>query len=584
MRRSKFLLKHLNGSKVIIIFILVVLLIIIHSYNLQAETLSKRQLFFTGILSYFDVDIKISSPGVFLTDNNGNIIQDGDYVCDFTRDLMTRDNLYTEEKGEWYFNGGRLASPPIIWDKEKVEEAKELVKAWYCCQEFCKWGCANYGCDPKACCEWIRQQCNQDCGFNKPGGRFLDTDRTFVGWTRKAQLFCNNITMYGIKASKMGAGYYSLSNSSAVICDEDEGGIACFACARNNLLAPNGSNSNELYIFKKRLNDKELKDKARTTDFISIDKNDVNPVLEIKNFTLTILDEMVLRLMIKNKGNIPLRIKDFSVLFDDDKVGFVDVLGVNDSEVEPNDNVDVVLKLDKFFDDPCELLDNKLKVVVFYDAPRFKCDFNVDDKVSYDYTFTPDLNTGYDVKEFLPKDDLFVYSKQPRKVKNDRIDLHIGKDDNNGLSRTIILFDKKKLSKELDVDRILKAKLLLSVRDVVDYEGVDSENIEQSINAFEIIKKLNADRTNWFRQPKINDEKIDSFIAREGDGVKGVSVDVTHCLKTKDCYGVVLKADDESEKKETIINALESEEKPIIKVYYETDKTLGDVCQVGRNI
>ncbi len=558
---KKYNLKYsLKDSRIILlIFILSLFVLFLLTFNVRADTIQKDVLFITGSHSFFNATLKFSTTGVSLIDSGGNTIEDGDFVCDLTKDSLTRDNIFTSDSGEWYFNGGQVASPEIIWNKELVEVVRERIS-------------------------------NDGCRFNN----FCPSSPSFSGWNVYDILPDNSKNELDQTLT------HHLNNSNRipglregnVVCGIFDDGIKCFAFVKGGagwycIYAPCGHVDDFLVVSKDEFDVGALSELLSSdtsssgdslsslfdsVDFVSVDSSDVDYGFVVDGFNVSLLDDVLVSFKLVNDGDIPLRVKGFSVLFGDDKVGFVDVLKVNGSEVEPNDSVDVILKLDKFFDDPCELLNNKLKVVVFYDAPRFKCDFTIDDEVVYDYVFSPDLNAGYELKEFLPKDDLFVYSKQPRKTKDNRIDLHVGKDDNNGLSRTIILFDKKKLGKELDVDKVLKAKLLLSVRDVVDYEG---ESDEQVVNAFEVIKDVDADRINWFRQPKINDESFDSFTAKKGEVV---SVDVTHCLKTKDCYGVVLRADDESEKKETIINALESEEKPTIKVYYETDKTLGDVC------
>ncbi|MGB9749070.1 MAG: hypothetical protein ACPLWC_04520, partial [Candidatus Woesearchaeota archaeon] len=107
----------------------IILLFLIMSFYLcffaRAETYEKRQLFFTGENSFFDVDLKISTTGKLLKDNNNNVLQEGDYVCDFSKENLKGDNFFDDENGEWYFNGGQMSSPSIVWDEEVVKKARD---------------------------------------------------------------------------------------------------------------------------------------------------------------------------------------------------------------------------------------------------------------------------------------------------------------------------------------------------------------------------------------------------------------------------------------------------------------------------
>jgi hypothetical protein len=233
-------------KKITSILILLFGVFLFFSNPVLGETYEKRQLFFTDVNDYFELDIKISTTDFLPKDNYNNLIEDGDYVCNFSReDLIksfekikdagdwnlralrddffpepspqpfVRDNFFRDRTGDWYFNGGRTVDPPIVWDKEKLEGVrKELIKIL-----------------------------NPNTQNNH--GKFLDTKASFEG--------LNLINLIPDAASLI------RTSNPTLICSNENEGIACIAIASSGavvkVFAPSDTNSYELHIFKKKISD-----------------------------------------------------------------------------------------------------------------------------------------------------------------------------------------------------------------------------------------------------------------------------------------------------------------------------------------
>ncbi|MEM2121351.1 MAG: DNRLRE domain-containing protein, partial [Candidatus Woesearchaeota archaeon] len=243
-------------------------------------------------------------------------------------------------------------------------------------------------------------------------------------------------------------------------------------------------------------------------------------------------------------------------------IGFVDVKSVINAELDVNSNVGVVLQLEKFFDDPCELLNKELRVVVEYDAPRFKCNYqingSVDDKIRIDENY----KTNYELKIINPEEDFYVSSKNPSVNFNGRNDLHVGNDD--GILRTYIYSEISKINKT----NLLKALLALNVMQI---KGDSNELV-----FYELPNNFNPKNIKWNLQPKIGEKIETKLINNVGDFV----IDITEYVKKGKGYGFSIRAYDESKNSDIIINSLESEQKPKIKLYYKSEKTLKEQCTI----
>ncbi|MGC8929845.1 MAG: DNRLRE domain-containing protein [Candidatus Woesearchaeota archaeon] len=518
----------------------IILLFLIMSFYLcffaRAETYEKRQLFFTGGNSFFDVDLKISTTGKLLKDNNNNVLQDGDYVCDFSKENLKEDNFFDDENGEWYFNGGQMSSPSIVWDEEVVKKARDIIIKLIPTNPYYTYTNTSYG--------YYRNQY----------GKFLDTPCSFCGWDTELQ----NI-ISGVELSNLSEGYTNM-RCGAVVCADEEKGIACIAVGAGYVFAPNGSNSYELFVFGKQVSGEALRALAEEINFETVSSSP-NYNLAMNDLKLNLLDKVVLSFKLKNDGEIPLRIKNIRVLFNGKELSFVDVLNIVNTEIGVGSNKDVVLELEKFFDDPCDLLNKDVKVVVEYDAPRFKCDHQISDSVEDKISITEDYKTNYELRVVYPQDDFYLYSKSPGNNFNNRIDLHVGNDD--GILRSYIYQDISKL----DSNNLLKA---LFVFNVMELKG---DNIEVSI--YKLPNNFNPSIIKWSVQPRIGEKIETKKIEKTGL----FDIDVTDYVKKKKGFGFALRAVDESLNADVIINSLESEQKPKIKLYYKSEKTLKEQCK-----
>ena len=510
---------------------IMLLVFFLFSLNLVfAETYEKRQLFFTGQNSFFDADLKISTTGVKLKDNNNNILQEGDYVCDFSKYSLVGDNFYEDANGEWYFNGGQTSSPPIIWDEEKVKEVREKVST----------------------------NLNLNYGQNVYGG-FIDTTKTFSGWNFPSLV----VSIDTVEIENTTGSFGPVRG--AVVCANENKGIACFALGVRSLdglryiFAPNGSYSYEWYVFEKHVSGEALRALASQINFQTVGSNPTYDLI-IRDLKLDLLDKIVLSFKLENDGEVPLRIKNIRVLFNNKELSFVDVLNIINVEVDVDSNKEVVLELEKFFDNPCDLLNKDVKVVVEYDAPRFKCDYQIFGSVEDKISITEDYKTNYELKIINPQDDFYVYSSNAGKNFNNRIDLHVGND--NGILRSYIYQDISKIN----TTNLLKALLVVNV---MELKGSNNE-----IVFYEIPNSFNPSSIKWSVQPKIG-EKIETKII-EKTGL--ITIDITEYVKKKKGFGFAIRAFDESINADTIINALESEQKPQIKLYYKSTKTLKEQC------
>ncbi|MEM2121959.1 MAG: hypothetical protein QXU20_04870, partial [Candidatus Woesearchaeota archaeon] len=118
-------IKHaINKKNNKILFVLIFFVIILFfTSSIFAQTYEK-EVNFVGSGVNIKMSLKFSTSGSewVLKDKNNNILQEGDYVCDFSKENLLKDNFFEDENGEWYFNGGTIASPEIIFNNEKFNE------------------------------------------------------------------------------------------------------------------------------------------------------------------------------------------------------------------------------------------------------------------------------------------------------------------------------------------------------------------------------------------------------------------------------------------------------------------------------
>jgi len=282
--------------------------------------------------------------------------------------------------------------------------------------------------------------------------------------------------------------------------------------------------------------------------------------MKIGEFKVMLADRITLSFKLHNTGRVPLRIKGFDVYFNEGRVAFDDLLHVTGKEVDVDSNKEVVLELSDYYDNLCDLIGGKLKVVVYYDAPRFKCNYEIDSLSETSVEINSSSKVYYKLIVTNPENDLFVYSAQPHVNKNNRLDLHVGYDE--GVLRTFI-YSKMKDIKRKDLK---KAILELNVMKI-NGDGM-------FIGVYELPYDWSPEKVSWSFQPRLGKLVSKEFINRTGI----YKFDITKYVLEEPGYGFALVADNEESAGDVVFNALESDEKPEIELYYKTNESLGDLC------
>ena len=442
-------------------------------------------------------------------------------------------NLIKDDDGEWHGNGGSVNSPRIVWNSELVHKVIKFLEQ---------------GLQPN---------------MRNPYGSFKDKKGSFAGWTvarsdpetldllKNIEYFNSTLKHRRLKAS--------------VVCSYEEEGIACLAVIKFSpnmyyVFAPNNSNSYDFIIVEKFTPSKEeALTSAKNLNLNKVDYN-VDYGMKIGEFKVMLADRTTLSFKLHNTGRVPLRIKGFDVYFNERKVAFDDLLHVTGKEVDVDSNKEVVLELSDYYDNLCDLIGGKLKVVVYYDAPRFKCNYEIDSLSETSVEINRSSKVYYELIVTNPENDLFVYSAQPRVNKNNRLDLHVGYDE--GVLRTFI-YSKMKDIKRKDLK---KAILELNVMKI-NGDGM-------FIGVYELPYDWNPEKVSWSFQPRLGKLVSKEFINRTGI----YKFDITKYVLEEPGYGFALVDDNEESAGDVVFSALESDEKPKIKLYYKTNESLGELC------
>ena len=129
----------MNGyNKVAIMGLLMISIILLSGLNITAQEINQNVIFSAGPNDFFTVNLRLKASDIKIMDDRGNILNNGDFVCDLKKDqLSVEDNLYIDgsntwdfthinpppvRRSTWFFDGGRTSDPEIVWDRNLVSE------------------------------------------------------------------------------------------------------------------------------------------------------------------------------------------------------------------------------------------------------------------------------------------------------------------------------------------------------------------------------------------------------------------------------------------------------------------------------
>lgn len=228
-------------------------------------------------------------------------------------------------------------------------------------------------------------------------GSFTDTSLSFKGWDETLQSIVSNVNLYSTQTN-------SPTDKAAVICNLENKNLACFLVAGGEgdrkfwILAPSGTKSTEFYVFNDIIGSPNI-------NYTFVGRNPKHG-FEIKNTLLNMNGNLItVSFELENTGQIPLRIVNFTVTFSGQSINNTDITNLLGKEIGIGEKREIILKINKFYDDPCILFDKNLIIKIDYDAPKFKCDYVIKGTNELTLNTTEFSKPKYSVKSLLLQND-----------------------------------------------------------------------------------------------------------------------------------------------------------------------------------
>jgi len=570
-----------NNLLKIQLLLLTILLFVSVFKNSNAYTVERNNVSFVSGGNVY-VDLKFSTIGYHLKDGYDNIVPNNSYVCNkenYLKDLKDSfDDYYEgESDGEWYFNGGTVGSPEITFDSEIFQILKDLVQ--------CKDGirtCNNYtvqGITYEHC--HVTGTVNLNFNMKRTGcyincaeryGVLIDgsaycSQGAYFDWN---DFFDNRVKFSNVKI------YSGWANDEgirpfAVICRSEYEGIKCLALITGvyndlRVLWPKDHFQDLLVVKNEILEKTEFLKGSEIKSFDDLIKNynitdasDLKPNLKIKNINTSLtFDSIVLSFDLINEGQLPINIEEVVVKNSRGKKYEIQELTNNlfeDMDLNHSKSVSLVLK-----EDICNLKGEEFNLIIKYKANNFICNYTIESEVSEKFNIDEKRILNFERKIFYPDYDFYVYSKEPKKNFDDRIDLHAG--NKNGVLRSYIHYDISEIKRE----NLIRAYLQLTAFENTSFGEV-------SLNS--IIEDWNFGKVSFIIRPK-KGGLIETKNITSGTN----NFDITEYVKKGSGFGFEIKAYDESLDQDIIFYALESDKKPKIILYYKGEETtLRELCK-----
>ncbi|MGB9748464.1 MAG: DNRLRE domain-containing protein [Candidatus Woesearchaeota archaeon] len=560
----------------IAIFVLVFVLKDSNAYTVERNNVT----FVAGGNVY--VDLKFSTTGYHLKDGYDNLVPNNSYVCNKENYLKAlKDDFYDyyegDSNGEWYFNGGSVGSPEITFDEEIFKILSDLVQCrsgMETCNNYTFQGATHENCYIYGPGDLIfngkRTGCNVQC--SKKDGVFMwgtayCPEGLYSDWNA---FFENRIKFSNVQINS-GWNNDNGIRPFAVICKSDFEGIKCLALItgiHNDLrvLWPKDHLEDLLVVKNEMLEKAEFLKGSEIKSFEDLienynitDASDLKPGLKIKNTNVSLtFDSAVLSFNLVNDGELPLKITEVIVKDSKGKERNVQDLTNNlfeELDLNQNRSVSLLLK-----DEICDLKGEELSLIIKYQAENFICNYTVNSEAESKFEINEKSVLNFERKVFYPDYDFYVYSKEPKKNFDNRIDLHVG--NKEGIMRSYVHYDISEIKRE----NLVRAYLKLT-----SFEN--SSLGEVSLNS--IPNDWNFGKVSFVVKPKTG-----SLLEKKNITSGANNFDITEYVKSGRGFGFEIKAYDESIDQDIVFYALESDKKPKIILYYTGEGiTLKELCK-----